>query len=91
LPCSWIFSRVGSSAGQWGERQDEALASNALKMAIEQRARPGLVHHTDQSVLYRARGYRETLDQHGVRPSMGGKGNALDNAVVESFFSNLKK
>jgi hypothetical protein len=35
-----------------GQRQDEALAANALKMAIEQRRpRPGLVHHTDQSVL----------------------------------------
>jgi transposase InsO family protein len=85
-----LFSRrvIGWAMGR---RQDEALAAHALKMAVAQR-RPclGLIHHTDQSVLYRARSYRETLHQYGMRPSMGARGSALDNAVVESFFSNLK-
>ena len=68
-----------------------AVALSALKMALHQR-RPdqGLIHHTDQGVLYSARAYRETLQAHGAAPSMSAKGNPYDNAVAESFFSNLK-
>lgn len=51
---------------------------------------PGLIHHTDQGVIYRAQTYRMRLAQWGVQPSMGGKKSAYDNAVAESFFSNLK-
>ena len=73
------------------ERPDLALVLSALQMALEQR-RPahGLIHHTDQGVIYAARNYRETMRAHGMRPSMSAKGNAYDNAVAESFFSNLK-
>lgn len=74
-----------------GERPDEALPLNALEMAIAQRCpAPGLIHHTDQGVIYRANRYRERLESVGMRPSMGAKGSAYDNAVAESFFSNLK-
>jgi transposase InsO family protein len=30
------------------------------------------------------------MQRFGLRPSMSRKGNAYDNAVAESFFSNLK-
>ena len=72
-------------------RPDLTVALDALKMALHQR-RPGhgLVHHTDQGTLYSAHAYRETLQAHGVAPSMSAKGNPYDNAVAESFFSNLK-
>lgn len=74
-----------------GERPDLVLAMNALAMALLQRLPPsGLIHHTDQGPLYGAHAYRERLSVHGVRPSMSAKGNAYDNAVAESFFSNLK-
>lgn len=74
-----------------GERPEEALPLNALEMAIAQRRpAPGLIHHTDQGVIYRARRYRQRLASTGMRPSMGAKGSAYDNAVAESFFSNLK-
>ena len=74
-----------------GERPDEALPLNALEMAIAQRCpAPGLIHHTDQGVIYRSRRYRQRLESMGMRPSMGAKGSAYDNAVAESFFSNLK-
>jgi transposase InsO family protein len=72
-------------------RPDLAVALNALKMALYQRQpAKGLVHHTDQGTLYSAHAYRETLQAHGVAPSMSAKGNPYDNAVAESFFSNLK-
>lgn len=74
-----------------GARADLALALGALKMAVVHRQpEPGLIHHTDQGVLYAARAYRAVLVAHGAQPSMGGKRCAYDNAVAESFFSSLK-
>jgi len=72
-------------------KPDMALVLGALQMALEQRKpQRGLIHHTDQGVLYAARGYRELMHAYGLQPSMSAKGNAYDNAVAESFFSNLK-
>jgi transposase InsO family protein len=74
-----------------GERPNLPLALNALDMALLARGpQAGLVHHTDQGALYRAQAYRERLRASGLEPSMSAKGNAYDNAVAESFFSNLK-
>ena len=85
-----LYSRrvVGWSMG---ERLNESLVTAALIMAIEHRnPKPGLVHHTDQGIVYAAGGYRATLNQRGIIPSMSRKGDPYDNAVAESFFSNLK-
>lgn len=74
-----------------GERPNLPLAMSALEMALLMRLpQSGLVHHTDQGVLYSAYAYRERLSASGIEPSMSAKGNAYDNAVAESFFSNLK-
>lgn len=74
-----------------GERPNLPLAMNALEMALLQRLpQEGLVHHTDQGPLYRAYAYRECLSAKGLKSSMSAKGNTYDNAVAESFFSNLK-
>jgi len=85
-----LFSRkvVGWSMGN---RATTALHQAALQMAITQR-RPqaGLIHHTDRGIVYRAAPYREQLAQAKIRPSMNGRKTAYDNAVAESFFSNLK-
>jgi transposase InsO family protein len=68
-----------------------AVALNALRMAlIHRQPHPGLIHHTDRGQLYRARAYLETLGAHEVSASMSAKGNTYDNAVAESFFSNMK-
>lgn len=73
------------------DRNDEALTLAALDMAIAHREpSPGCIHHTDQGGLYRSRAYRARMEQIGMLPSMGNKGTAYDNAVAESFFSNLK-
>jgi transposase InsO family protein len=85
-----LYSRrvVGWSMG---DKPDLAVVMGALQMALQQRQPPrGLIHHSDQGALYAARGYRETMQAHGLKPSMSAKGNAYDNAVAESFFSNLK-
>ena len=66
------------------------LATSALLMAT-QRQRPdtGLVHHLDREVQYACTSYQEALAA-GIRPSMSRRGNALDNAPMESFFYTLK-
>jgi len=74
-----------------GERPNLLLAMNALDMALLARLpQAGLIHHTDQGPLYSAYAYRERLNANGLNSSMSAKGNAYDNAVAESFFSNLK-
>jgi transposase InsO family protein len=71
--------------------QTAALPMAALSMAIIQRQPgPGLICHTDQGAQYAATSYRVLLDKHGFKASMSRKGNCHDNAVAESFFSNLK-
>lgn len=67
------------------------LATEALTMAIRSRKpKPGLIHHSDRGQLYLATAYRKLLKAHGMIQSMSKKGDCYDNAVVESFFSNLK-
>ncbi|MGL4234041.1 MAG: IS3 family transposase, partial [Casimicrobium sp.] len=50
----------------------------------------GLIHHTDRGVLYRTASYRALLRDAGMCQSMSGRKSAYDNAMAESFFSNLK-
>lgn len=71
--------------------QTAALPIAALSMAIIQRQPcAGLICHTDHGVQYGASSYRTVLARHQFRTSMSRKGNCHDNAVAESFFSNLK-
>jgi putative transposase len=67
------------------------LAVAALTMAIQrQRPEPGLIQHSDRGVQYACTSYQAVLAEAGIRPSMSRKGNALDNAPMESFFHTLK-
>lgn len=72
-------------------KQNRQLATDALVMALERRQpHPGLIHHSDQGILYATASYRHILATHGMIPSMSRKGDCYDNAVAESFFSGLK-
>jgi len=72
-------------------RIDQSLVLDALRMAITQRRpEPGLIHHSDQGQQYAGAAYRAMLRKNNIVQSMSRKGNCLDNAVAESFFSNLK-
>lgn len=67
------------------------LGMTALQNAIGVQGPPsGLICHTDQGAAYTATRYRALLADTQMRPSMSRKGNCHDNAVAESFFSNLK-
>ena len=85
-----LYSRkvVGWSMGA---KADTALHQAALSMAITQRQpQAGLIHHTDRGSVYHAAPYRAQLAETKILQSMNGKKTAYDNAVAESFFSNLK-
>jgi putative transposase len=71
--------------------QAATLPMAALQMAVVQRkTSTGLIFHSDQGTVYGSLDYRELLQKHGLSASMSRKGNCYDNAVAESFFSNLK-
>jgi len=40
--------------------------------------------------LYTSLAFGKTIEQAGVLPSMGRRGDAFDNAVAESFFATLE-
>ena len=46
--------------------------------------------HSDQGWQYQHKQYQRMLQKKGIRQSMSRKGNCLDNAVMENFFSLLK-
>ena len=62
-----------------------------MQMAIDQRKpNEGLIFHSDQGSVYSSNSYRTQLADNGIKASMSRRGNCHDNAVAESFFSNLK-
>jgi len=74
------------------DRPNQELVNEALMMAVEQRRpKPGLIHHSDQGILYSSGSYLELLNRYAMMRSMSAKGNCYDNAVAESFFSSLGK
>ncbi|WP_139296848.1 IS3 family transposase [Halodesulfovibrio marinisediminis] len=46
--------------------------------------------HSDQGFQYTSKHYKQKLQEIGIRGSHSRKGNCLDNACIESFFSHLK-
>jgi putative transposase len=70
---------------------DARLTLAALSAAIEGRNPPlGCVHHSDRGSQYAAKVCRDYLAEHGIKGSMGRRGNPYDNAKAESFMKTLK-
>lgn len=85
-----LFSRfvVGWALSAVNDRQ---LTLKALDMAIRRRCPgAGLLHHSDQGSTYASEDYQKALERHGIICSMSRRGNCLDNAAMESWFSTLK-
>lgn len=75
-----------------GDSLETTLPLAALDMALTQRKPPsGLVHHADRGVQYASSAYRQRLAAAGVVPSMSRKGNCYDKAMMESFWSTMKR
>ena len=67
------------------------LVLGALNMAIRHcRPHKGLIHHSDHGSQYTSLAFTRRLEEAGIRGSMGTVGDALDNAMAESFFATLQ-
>lgn len=67
------------------------LIDQSLTNAVtSRRPAPGVIFHSDRGCQYTSAQYRRLADQHGVRLSVGRRGQCWDNAVAESFFSTIK-
>jgi len=71
---------------------DNKLVMDTLKEAISKtKDLNGLVLHSDQGFQYLSTEYKIVCESKGIVRSMSRKGTPLDNAVIESFHSILKK
>jgi putative transposase len=70
---------------------DRFLAIRALEHAIKRRCpEAGLLHHSDRGAPYTSEDYQRVLSLTGIECSMSRRGNCIDNAAMESWFSTLK-
>jgi transposase InsO family protein len=67
------------------------LVLDALEMANGLR-RPdaGLIAHSDRGSQYTSLTYTDRLDELGIDPSVGSKGDAYDNAMAEAWVATFK-
>ena len=73
-------------------RVGRQLPVDALTMALGYRQPEGsLLHHSDRGPQYTSDDFRDVLELHDIQCSMSARGSCYDNAVVESFFSLLKR
>jgi putative transposase len=73
-------------------RNDNTLVLETLNKALKKIKDPsGMVLHSDQGFQYFSIEYRSVCESNGILVSMSRKGTPLDNAVIESFHSILKK
>ena len=67
------------------------LVDEALTDALKRRRPPsGLVFHSDRGCQYTSAQHARLAAAHGIRLSVGRRGQCWDNAVAESFFSTIK-
>lgn len=74
-----------------GPRITAELADDALRMAIARR-RPeeGCIHHSDHGAQYVSLLLGKTMEEYGIRPSMGAISSPWGNAVTESLVGVIK-
>ncbi|GAA0458818.1 transposase [Paractinoplanes deccanensis] len=65
----------------------DAALTDAL---IRRRPASGLIFHSDRGCQYTSAQHARLAAAHGIRLSVGRRGQCWDNAVAESFFSTIK-
>lgn len=74
------------------ERLTKDLVASALMKALQKRdPQPGLIFHSDRGSQYASQRIGSILKAWQVQQSMSSTGDCFDNAMMESFFSSLKK
>ena len=75
-----------------GKRNSSQLLGAALRKAYNLRKpTPELVFHSDRGTQYRSHSFCKKLDECRMVQSLSRPGNPHDNAVMESFFSSMKR
>ena len=69
----------------------QELILEAITKAVRSRRPRNTLIHSDQGSQYSGDAWRRYCKANHLEPSMSRKGNCWDNAVIESFFSSLKK
>jgi putative transposase len=69
------------------------LVTETLRLAKQrEKVTKGLIVHSDQGYQYSSQSYNQLLvNEYHITPSMSRRGNCLDNAPAENFFSHLKE
>jgi putative transposase len=68
------------------------IVLDALLMSVWRRSpKNEVIIHSDQGSQFSSDEWSRFCSEHKLMPSMSRRGNCYDNAVVESFFSSLKK
>jgi len=74
-----------------GTEQTANLVLNTIREANTKEMVAAKLHlHSDQGFQYTSHGYFNLTKEYGITPSMSRRGNCLDNAMAENFFSILK-
>lgn len=77
-------------AWQISERNNIELVMDTVNDWIMKKDVAEAILHSDQGFQYTSKTYNNRLEEYGIKGSHSRKGNCLDNACVESFFSHLK-
>ena len=75
-----------------GKKNSTQLAKSTFKLAYESR-KPGkdLIFHTDRGTVYRSKSFCSYLQELNITQSYSRPYTPHDNAVMETFFSSLKR
>lgn len=73
------------------DHQQTPLIVDTLENALQSRGNPeGILIHSDQGSVYTSYAYQNFVKANHLVSSMSRRGNCWDNAVIESFHSNIK-
>jgi transposase InsO family protein len=93
LYCCVLLDAYSRRVVGWSidSRQTAALVTNALGMAIQNRSpTPGTIVHADHRTQFTSWAFTRRVRDAGLLASMGTVGDALDNAVMESFWARVQ-
>lgn len=86
-----LFSRMIVGWKVNNSQNENIILHTIEKALISRNPDSGLIFHSDRGTQYSSERVKQVLQSNGIQQSMGAKATCYDNAVLESFFSTLKK
>lgn len=91
--CAAVLDACSRKIAGWAidSKQDSTLVVNALDMALRARTpTPGGIVHADHGAQFTSWVFIQKIRSAGFLSSFGAVGDALDNAMMESFWSQVQ-